>query len=176
MKALMFLLTGVIALLALAIAATGCGGGEGGATTEEYFRQVEALVDDLGQQSEALGSKWEEDSASVSSDQERLELTAAFYYDLFSLIGGFRDGLADIEPSEEVEKAHQELVGIADEFSKLWSEMAAEVRSAASEADLEELLTDDRFEAVGQRFEEACFELQRIADDSGIDVDLQCGE
>jgi hypothetical protein len=177
MKTPLFLLTGMIALVAVAGAATGCGGGDGGAATpEEYFRQVEALADGIGQQSEALGSKWEEDSAAVSSDQDRLELTRGFYHDLFSLIGDFRDGLADIEPPKEVEEAHHDLVGIADEFSSAWSEISAEVESAASEAELEELLSNDEFAAAGQRFEEACVELQRIAVDSGIDVDLDCGE
>jgi hypothetical protein len=176
MKAPLFLLTGMIALVAVAAAASGCGGGDGGATPEEYFRQVEALADGIGQQSEALGGKWEEDIAAVSSDQDRLELTRSFYHDLFSLIGDFRDGLADIEPPKEVEEAHNDLVGIANEFSGAWSEISAEVESAASEAELEELLSNDEFAAVGQRFEEACFELQRIADDSGVDVDLECGE
>jgi hypothetical protein len=176
MKAPLFLLTGMIALVVVATAASGCGGGDGGATPDEYFRQVEALANGIGQQSEALGSKWEEDLAAVSSDQDRLELTRGFYHDLFSLIGDFRDGLADIEPPKEVEEAHHDLVGIADEFSSAWSEISAEVESAASEAELEELLSNDEFAAAGQRFEEACVELQRIADDSGIDVDLDCGE
>jgi hypothetical protein len=177
MKAWLFLLISLIALVAVGAVATACGGGgNAGPTPEEYFRQVEAIADGVGQQSEALGSKWEEDLAAVSSDQDRLELTRGFYHDLFSLVGDFRDGLADIEPPKEVEEAHHDLVEIADEFSSAWSEISAKVESAASEAELEELLTNDEFAAVGQRFEQACFELQRIADDSGIDVDLECGD
>jgi hypothetical protein len=177
MKARLFLLMSLTALMTVGAVGTGCGGdGNASPTPEEYFRQVEALADSVGQQSDALGSKWEEDIAAVSSDEDRLELTRGFYHDLFSLIGNFRDGLADIEPPKEVEEAHHDLVESADEFSSAWSEISAKVESAASEAELEELLTNDEFTAAGQRFEQACFELQRIADDSGIDVDLECGD
>jgi hypothetical protein len=177
MKAPVFLLTGVIALVAVT-AATGCGGGDGetGVTSEEYFRQVEGLVGDLDQQTEALAVKWEEDLASATSDEERLELARDFYGSLFSLIAPLRDDLRDIEPPKEVEEAHDALVGLADEFSSAWSDISADVKNAASEAELGELLTNDEFEAVGQRFEQACSELQRKADDAGIDVDLKCGD
>lgn len=176
MKAPFILLTAVIALVALAAAATGCGGGDGGATTEEYFRQVEALVGDVDQQSEALESQWQEKLASASSDQDQLELVRDFYYELFSLTDDFADGLADIEPSKEVEEAHDALVDLAGQFSSVWSDMSDDVKNATTEAELEELLTGDQFEEIGQRFEQACFELQRIADDGGIDVNLECGE
>ncbi len=177
MKARLFLLTGIIALVAVGAAVAGCGGGGGGGggvTSEDYFRQVEELVGDLDQQTGPLTSQWQEDLASASSDQDRLELTRDFYHALFSLTGPLRDGLRDIEPPEEVKEAHDALVGLADEFSSVWSETSARVKNAASEAELEELLTDDEFVAVGQRFEEACLELQRIADDMAIDVDLKC--
>jgi hypothetical protein len=178
MKAPLFLLTGMIALIAVATAATGCGGGDGdtGLTSEEYFRQVEGLVGDLDQQSEALAIKWEEDLASAGSDEERLGLARDFYGALFSLIGPLRDDLRDIEPPKEAKEAHDALVDLADEFSSVWSDISGDVKNAASEAELGELLTSDEFTAVGQRFEQACFELQRIADDSGIDVDLKCGD
>jgi hypothetical protein len=181
MKARLFLLMSVIAVAAMGVAAVGCGGGGGsggdaGVTPEEYFRQIEQLADGMGQQSDALASKWEEDLASVSSDQDRLELTSGFYHDLFSLVGDFRDGLADIEPPKEVEETHRDLVGIADEFSSAWSGISADVKNASSEAELEELLNDDEFVAAGQRFEQACFDLQGVADDMGIDVDLKCGD
>jgi hypothetical protein len=169
-------LIGIVTLLAVSAIASGCGGGDAGVTSEEYFQQLEGVVADLDQQTETLANEREENLASAGSDQEHLVLIRDFYYDLFSLIGDFRDDLAGIEPSKEVEEAHNDLVGRADEFFSVWSEISDELKSAASEAELEELLTNDEFVAVGHRFEEACFELQRVADDKGIDVDLQCGD
>jgi hypothetical protein len=178
MKAPLFLLTGMIALVAMAATAVGCGGGDGdtGVTSEEYFRQVEALVGDVDQQSAALESQWQEKLASANSDQERLELVRDFYYNLFSLSDDFRDGLADIEPPEEVKEAHEALVELAAEFSSAWSAISDGVKNAASEDELGAILNDDQFTAVGQRFEQGCVELQRIADDGGIDVDLKCSD
>jgi hypothetical protein len=178
MKAPLFLLTGMIALVAMAATATGCGGGDGdtGVTSEEYFRQVEALVGHLDQQTEALAIKWEEDLASATSDEERLRLARDFYSDLFSFVEPLQDDLRDIEPPKEVEEAHGALVDLAGEFSRAWSDISAEVRNAASEAELGAILNDDHFTEVGQRFEQGCVELQRIADDGGIDVDLKCSD
>lgn len=178
MKARLFLLMSIVVLAAIGLAAIGCGGGDGDAdanlTPEEYFRQVKELADGLGQQGDALAAKWEEDLASATSDQDRLELTGGFYDALFSLIGPFRDDLADIEAPEEVQEAHKDLLDRADELSSAWSEISAEVRGAESEAELEGLVTGGDFITAGQRFEEGCLELQRIADDMEIDVDLEC--
>jgi hypothetical protein len=175
MKVPFLLLTGVIAMAVAAIAATGCGG-DGGVTTEEYFRQVESLIGDVEQQTQVLADEWEQERATATSDEEQLGLARDFYDSLFSLIGPLRDELRDIEPPEEAEEAHDALVGVAEEFSSVWSDISGEVGAAASEAELGEILTDEEFASVGQRFEQACFDLQRIADDNQIDVDLKCGD
>jgi transketolase N-terminal domain/subunit len=50
-----------------------------------------------------------------------------------------------------------------------------QVTQAESLEELAEAFGDTELEASGDRFEQVCVALQGVADDNGIDVDLDCG-
>lgn len=178
MKTRLFLLIGIVTLLAVSTTASGCGG-DATLTSEEYFQRLEALIDDGGERTDALVDQWYEDLASATSEEEKIGVTRAFYEGLVSLSRDYRDGLNDIDPPEELEGPHSELVDVNEDLLEGWEEIGDQLVPVESEAELsaqlDELYASDELVAARERADEACLQLQRIADDMGIDVDLQCG-
>jgi hypothetical protein len=175
MKVRLLLLPGIAVLLALGAMAAACGGGDDGLTAEEYFQRLESLGNDINQRSEALGDQWQEQLESITSEEEVMGLSRDFYTDMVSLTGDFRDRLEDIDPPEEVRDAHDEFKDVAGALLETSRDIADQLQEAESEAEFLDLTTSEALRAVGERFDEACSSLKRIAADMGIEVDLDCG-
>lgn len=168
---------GLLFAMCLAVLSA-CGGGDGGELSlEEYFQQVETIVDDFGGQIAALGDPFEAD---VDSDEERTELIRDYTRAAAALWRDSVEDFRDMEPPAEVAAAHDEAVEARDDRAEFAQDLAEQLEGVGSAAELEAWFTEARREhedalaSAAERSEQACLELQRIADDSGIDVELQC--
>jgi hypothetical protein len=81
--------------------------------------------------------------------------------------------LEDISPPEEVAEAHLEAVEGYIEFRQSFAILRARVPNITSSEDL--IAAIEGQADAGQRANTACDALQRIADDNGIEVTLDCG-
>ena len=151
-------------LLAFGAFAAACGG-EDSLTLEEYFQQVDALIDNTAEQSNALG---EEPFAGLDALEEQIEASRSFYFGFAAITATFRDAIRDIDPPAEVEDAHNALVEAADDFEQASGDLIDKLDEVTSQADF-----DAAFAALNTP-EEACSDLQGIADENGIDVSLNC--
>ncbi len=142
-----------------------------GLTLEEYFREVEALSNGADERFEPLVEALNQE---FDSEAEQIEATRDFFNADIPILRDFGDALDDFDPPAEVEDPHEEAVaGIAElvEFLQDFTDRFADVESTS---DLEELLDAPELEAASDRFDQACFDLQDIADANSIDVDLTC--
>lgn len=157
-----------VSALVLGTLAAACDGDDG-LTLEEYFQQVEALDDELDERFEALELREE-----VASQEEQVLLFQDFFAAVIPILAEFVDAIDDLDPPAEVEDAHEEVVDSGREFVADAEELTNELADVGSSSELEEVFDDPEYEAASDRFLQACFALQDIADANGIDVVLTC--
>ncbi len=167
-----------VLLLAFGAIAAACGddgNGDGGELTlEEYFERLDAIMEDIDSQIDALEDPEEMD---LASEEEQLEAMRDFFDALLPIIQGAFNEIEGLDPPAEVEDAHDALLAAGDDFVAAFEAPASRLAEAESLADLEGGLFEDdsAFGSAGARSAQACFALQGIADDNDIDVDLRCG-
>ncbi len=166
----------IVGALVLALGAGACnddgddGGGE--LTLTEYFSELDAIMEDANSQMDALEDPEDRD---VTSEEGQLEAIRDFYFAAkLAVIEGTFDRIEDLDPPAEVEDAHDALLAAGGDTVAAFEAIASQVAEAESLADLFELFDDDSSEAAGERFEQTCSDLQGIADENEIDVDLDC--
>jgi len=168
-------------LTALALAAgtfAGCGGDGGGdssdLTLDEYFAELEersAEFEERGRQAED-----DLDFVNAGTEAEQVELAVEFFTLAVTIYEDFVSELDDLNPPAEVQSVHEDAVSngrTAVERLRLLLDLVGDAETEAElDAALEEVSPAD---PVFETFSAACVELQGIADERGIDVDLQCG-
>ncbi len=155
------------ALLALVAACDG----DDGLTLEEYFQELETLDQDAEAGIEAL-----EFPEEFASEAEQIEAFQDFFAAIIPILAEFVDAIDDLDPPAEVEDAHEEAVDSGREFVTDAEELTNELADVGSASELEEVFDDPEYEAASDRFDQACFALQDIAEANGIDVDLTCDD
>jgi hypothetical protein len=148
--------------------------GQGELTLEEYFRQVAKNADETTRRAEEMLVRVR---SSVGSDEERIR---TYLDELVLLYKNDWRAFADIDPPAEVEAAHRKSADALRDIGSALEAAVGEARDIESPADLEAMLRS-LFESpalveAGNRADEACLELQRIADVNSIGVDLECGK
>ena len=166
MKLRLFLrLSVAILLLTFGTVLAACGGDDDELTLEEYFQRFQAIGDDADERLEALHKDGDNEFA---SEEEELQAYRDFVDAGAQIQRDFVDALDDIEPPPEVEDPHNQLVDALPELLDLLQDLVAAVESVF---ELQEP-PDPELEAAQDRSDQACFELQDIADANGIDVHI----
>ena len=165
------------AMLATGALAAACGGGSGGSselTLEAYFQRLGANENDFWEASKGIGLDEPDDG--FGSEQEEIEAFRDWYGDSLPILTDYVDNLEEIALPSEVEDPHQEFVGAMMDGLRIIADVAGRIENVASVSELDEALELYQPEGSAVRFRsrEACTELQGIADQHGIDVDLLC--
>ena len=162
-------------LLCAVAAACGGGGGElsGEHSLEQYFDEVDSIIEGLQERTATLDQPSEQD---FDSEEEQIEAFRGAFTTALPIFRNFVDDLDELNPPAEVAAAHGELVrGFEDlvEAVEGLVDQLADVESASEFSDL--LLDPDSGfgSAIGQ-LAAACLQLQSVANDNDIDVDLEC--
>ena len=158
----------VALLLAVGATAVGCGG-NGELTLEEYFQQVDTLDQDAEARIEALELPEE-----FASEEEQVLAVQDFFAVSVPIIADFVDAIDDLDPPAEAEDAHNEAVDAGRDFVTEAEDLTNELADVGSSSELEEVFDAPEYDAASDRFDQACFDLQDIADANSIDVDLTC--
>ena len=158
-------------LLAFGAIAVACGGGGEPLALDEYFQRLAKVFADADERFEALTDQCAED---FESEEAEIEATRCFF-DASVLV--FRDALDetdDLDPPAEAEAAHEELVNAGADLAQFIGEFGEQLADTESASELEELFGEESFVDIGERYEEACLDLEEIARENDIDVDLDC--
>lgn len=174
MRVWSFLPVGLL-VMALAVLAAACdGGGSGGGdelTLEEYFQRMETISNEGRDDLLALQEQFPD--ASAEPDE-----MLAFFEGFIEIFGATMTQVADLNPPGEAEDAHKEFRDAGADLVELGPSVSERLAQVASTADLEaffeELNQNEELNEASRRFDEACNNLQAIADDNGIDADLRC--
>ena len=162
------MLAGIL-LSAFATLAAACGDNGDELTLEEYFTQLDTAMDDLAQR---VSDNASEEPNIFAPLEEQREIIISFWTDFSEQVGGvFIDDMEALDPPQEAQDAHDDLLQAAQEFVENVAEAVTNFESATSEADYEEA-----FELLerGGNPSVACEKLQVIADENEIEVMLNC--
>jgi hypothetical protein len=164
-----------VLLPAIALVGVGCGDGEG-LTLEEYFQEVVSIRDDAQDRLATLMDELTADVAPDASEEEVMQVTIDMMSQGMPITAELVDKLKDLDPPAAVEDAHSELVEAGDDSVEALEDFVEQAADAESMSEVNELLGGEVMAAAEARADEACVVLQGIADDNGIDVDLECQE
>jgi hypothetical protein len=163
----------VLAAVVLGLVAVigACGGG-GGLSAEQYFQELQAIVDETVQkESAALPSEKE---AATSTLDEQKQAGIEFLTSLVTINEEATGRVEDLSPPDDIQDAHDDLVAAAKELTSTFRDLADQAQDIAPE-DTEDFFNTRVFGAsTFAEFDEACSAVQGIADDKGIGVDLNC--
>ena len=177
----------VVAALAVAVFASGCGGEskpdrEAGAT---YLKAVEQLF--LGAAHDRLTIEAQgggETPVTTPSDDERVSRARTRLRELTSLARETRSDLDDLDPPSELTTAHKKLLDALEDFADGWQEFIdsdefaeyvltlAQGDTPAQFQELNRRLGLEDLAVLSARIDEACAELQEFADAHAVEVRL----
>ena len=164
-------LLAVGALMAGCLLLAACGGGEGGEelSLEEYFQGLEQT----GEAHYAAIVALEEGSEGVWEDVEASRDYLASFEDIL------RQTLAELKelhPPAAARNGHDKGVAAFEAELAVWEEVNDRLADAESLSELDAVIEEltPQFEAAAEQSREACLDLQGIADENGIEVELTC--
>ena len=161
-------------ILVVATATTALAGcSDGAMSSEAYFSELETIFQTTDDASDELGDRTRGALENVESAEEATEVFRPLLEDLRGLLQTALDELEDLAPPEEVADEHtaftdsirdtlRELQRLLDDYDTLGFDG---VWAAIGGQD---------FQRLGRASDEACANLQNAAQDSGVDVDLNC--
>jgi len=170
-----------LAALAVLLAAAGafgaCGGDSEALTLEEYFERLAELDAEFEENTDALDAQLNEDFESIEPDD--FEAASALFVDFFdeavAEVERFVDEMDGLDPPAEIEDLHDAAVEAGREVANALEGLTETVREADSEEEFAALETDSSFEQASATFDESCVDLQDVADENEIEIDLDCG-
>ena len=140
---------------------------EEGLDLDQYFRRLEDITDATITGVSMLKSQ------GVGED---IQATRNYADSFNAIVKQTLNDLRDIHPPGEAQDAHDEFVAALAAGLAVWEDLSDRLADLESPSGLEALLAEfePSFGATSERSGNACLELQGIADDNGIDVDLEC--
>ncbi len=166
-------LTVVLAVVAGSLLLAACGGGDGEELSlDEYFRQVDDIEEGIKTGIAAL------DEASAGVIGEEVEATRVYVDGYQGIVGEGVNDMKDLDPPSEAGDAHDEFVAALSGMLPLWQDLGDQLKDIETTSEMQTLLMgsqdEELWQTATQRFADACLELQGIADEKGIDVELDC--
>jgi vacuolar-type H+-ATPase subunit I/STV1 len=161
-------LLAAIALVGFGALGVGCNDDGDEMTLEEYFQRIDELDQRLQDRSQEL-----EDELDALGEDASLEDAADSFEEQVNALQEFIDDMEDLDPPGEAREAHDEAAEALNAAVEQFDGLIEDFRSADSLEDAFALTENADFSAI-ERANEACRELERIAADNNIDVDLDC--
>ena len=145
------------------------GGGGGALTLEEFFQRVDELDNDFEARNAEIEAEFEE-----LSEEEALDQGPDLLGRQAELVRDFVDGLSELDPPEEASDLLEEAVSAGRDVADTFDGLVAELEGAQSLDDLFSFFEDPDFTAGRARFSQVCFDLEQLAADNDITIDLYC--
>ena len=171
-----FVLAFLGVLAAVGILAVACGDDDG-LTLEEYLREVETTFDIFYAGSDRLQGDASAAVEQAETDEQKVVALRDLWASLDSLYRQAVSDVAGLRPPAEARDAHDRWLAVENEGSDLVNELNDRAQRATSLGELVEL--NGEFEGpdatdLSERSRAACDDLQSIADENDIAVDLKC--
>ena len=149
---------------------------QGGTDLDSYFASMEDIATRTDEQLEAIGD--ELISGDFESEEEEIQATRDAFQQQGEILEAALLEMSELDPPEEAAEAHANFVVELQNVAAISSDLLADLQGITTVADAEVVIEGygESLTAADETFDEACLELQTIADDNDIDRNLQCGD
>lgn len=155
-----------IGMIGLALLIGACSGGNdnnaGELTVDQYFDRLEALADAAT------------DRLNSQSEPAGFADVAGIFNQTLDIFREFLNDIQNTTPPNEARIAHDAFIIAFDEFIDGNRILATQLEGASTAAEFSAILQDLPAEADQAHFNSACGDLQQVATDNNVDVDLGC--
>jgi hypothetical protein len=163
--------------LCTALGFSACGGGSADEPTlQEYFERVQQLSADADGKSEEIDEEYAHlfDGTDEEFGPESREEYERYFRAQLDPLDDLADGLSGVDAPSDVSDEHDRLVAVFKDIRGSYETFIDEIGGVDTNEDLAEVFFSNDFIAAASEFEAACKNLQAIADDRDISVDLEC--
>lgn len=194
----------VMALLAAGVlTAAGCGdGGDSGSPTQtatatptetaptpsgrqslreqltDYFTALEAIFQDADARTNELDTQFDTAIEAAETTEEQVAVFRQFLTQLIELIRDASERIEELNPPAPLLDDHQAFLEATRDAIAVTQQLLQDLDRVETEQDADRLFRSFQAESeqITQAADEACMNLQTIADGNSIRVDLGCGE
>ncbi len=179
------LMLALVLISTVGLLAAACGGESSDASPlETFFQSVKQVIDDADVEADEVEAGMDAGRAVAEDFAGLLEVLQGGVRGFQQLASGAHDDLENIDAPGQIAGLHGEFVEIfgtaADALEDIEADLG-EIDPSADEEALFEQITEfgdditEAFGSLGDKSNSICTELQDIADENEIDVDLECG-
>lgn len=156
-----------------------CGGEDTGELSlDDYFAELQEIRDSGDEVLDELGQELNADLEGAETVDVEIAIFQDYLDNSLSVLFGTSFQLSFMVPPAEVAELHNEYLGTVENFAQILEDLRNDLDFAETEDEAAELI--DAFNAeVDESTDESvavCFDLQEVADENNVDVDLGCGE
>jgi len=165
----------LIAAAGLAWTAAGCKDGGGGALSlDEYFEEYEQLDNEAENGTADLEREYDAALTSTTlNDDVRTDLQE-FYTKQIDVRQEYVDEISKLDPPNEAQAAHDASISSYEAVLAAFTGIIDDIGEAQTASDLETIFSGEGLSAAIEAATKACIDLQQVADDNNINVNLEC--
>ncbi len=179
------LILAVVVISSLGVLAAACGGDSSEASPlETFFESVKQVIDDADAEADEVEAGMDAGLSVAEDFESLLDVLEGGVHGFQQLASGAHDDLENIDAPAEIADLHGEFVAIFGTAADALEDIEADLAGIDPSADEDKLFDQisefgadisEEFGALGTQSNAVCSQLQDIADENDIDVDLECG-
>jgi len=163
----------LIACTGLAWAASACNGG-GASSLEDYFEEYEKLDNKAEDATADLQREFDASLTATSLNDEVRKDLRDYYTRQIEVRQDYADSVAKLDPPEAARAAHDASVTSYQAVLDAFSGIVDDIGQAQTIDDLDNIFTGAELTAAIDAANKACADLQKVADDNNVNVNLEC--
>ena len=164
-----------IAALGLVVLIAACGGDNDSdeSNLREYFGRLQTLTDEVRDRAATTVA----DPTNLDpSDPATFDNIASVFDESLDIYRDFVDDVRDLNPPNEARDAHDTLIDTLDAFLGSNEELIDQIENADTEAAFSAIFANAAADIEVVPVDAACGNLQQVAADNNISVNLDCGD
>ena len=173
MKSIIRFAVALIACTGLAWAASACNGG-GASSLEDYFEEYEKLDNKAEDATADLQREFDASLTATSLNDEVRKDLRDYYTRQIEVRQDYADSVARLDPPEAARAAHDASVTSYQAVLDAFSGIVDDIGQAQTIDDLDNIFTGAELTAAIDAANKACADLQKVADDNNVNVNLEC--
>ncbi len=174
MKTLPRITLAMIAAVSFAWLGAACNGGGGASSLEDYFKDYEQLDNKAEDATADLQREFDAALSATTLDADVRADLQEYYSRQIEIRQDYVEDIAKLEPPESARAAHDASVNSYEAVLAAFNDIVDDIGEAQTTDDLTTIFSGDALTAAVDAATKACVDLQEVADDNNVNINLEC--